>query len=84
MSVSPGNMFRDELELFADTVCNGTACELSAENGMNALAAVEAAIASDARSGAEVLLDDVVEAARTCRGMPSEPSAKRVGAAAAI
>jgi len=84
MPVSPGNMFRDELKLFADAVSNGTACELSAENGMRALAAVEAAIASDAHSGAEVLLDEVVAAARTRRGMPFEPLVERVGAAAAI
>jgi predicted dehydrogenase len=72
MPVSPGNMFRDELELFADAVSNGVAPELSAENGMRALAAVEAAIASDACGGAEVFLDEVIEAARVRRTRASQ------------
>jgi predicted dehydrogenase len=71
MPVSPGNMFRDELELFADAVSNGNAPELSADNGMRALAAVEAAMASDACGGAEVLLDEFVEAARRRNGTRS-------------
>jgi predicted dehydrogenase len=68
--VPRGNMFRDELDLFAGAIERGMPCELSADNGMRALAAVEAAIASDACAGAEVLLDEVIEAART-RVLPS-------------
>lgn len=64
LPVPAGNMFRDELELFADAVRNDARCELSGENGCHALAAVDAAIASAARGGAEVLLEDVMAAAR--------------------
>ena len=67
MPVLPGNMFRDELDLFADAAQTGAECELSAENGLRALAAVEAAIASDAADGTEVLLDAVVDRARMRR-----------------
>ena len=34
IEVPEGNMFRDELELFADFVRNGGACDLSAANGV--------------------------------------------------
>jgi predicted dehydrogenase len=64
VDVAPGDMFRDELELFADAVRRRTRAPLDADNGLRALAAVEAAIASARRGGAEVALDDMLAAAR--------------------
>jgi predicted dehydrogenase len=64
LPVHAGNMFREELELFADAVRRDEPCELSGENGCHALAAVDAAIASAARGGAEVELEEVMAAAR--------------------
>jgi len=64
IDVPPGDMFRDELELFADAMRRRTPCALNADNGLRALAAVEAAIASAARGGVEVSLDDVIAAAQ--------------------
>jgi len=61
--VPPGNMFRDELELFADAVRGDGSCELSAANGCQALTAVEAAIASASRGGAAVTLDEMLAVA---------------------
>jgi predicted dehydrogenase len=73
MTVPPGNMFRDELELFADAVSDARPCELTADNGLRALAAVNAAMASAARGGGEVLLDDVIAAARACTAAGGQP-----------
>ena len=64
IAVPAGNMFRDELELFADAVRTNAPCELSAANGCQALAAVEAAIVSASRGGAAVALDEVIATAR--------------------
>jgi len=64
IAVPQGDMFRDELEHFADAVTHDAPCALTADNGLRALAAVYAAIASAASGGREVLLDDVVAAAR--------------------
>jgi predicted dehydrogenase len=61
--VPAGNMYRDELELFADAVTSGDACELSAENGCQAVAAVYAALKSAAGGSRCVTLHEVVEAA---------------------
>jgi predicted dehydrogenase len=62
IAVPSGDMFRDELEVFAAAV-NGESCELSAANACQALAAVYAAIESVRQGGREVLLADVVAAA---------------------
>jgi predicted dehydrogenase len=62
IAVPQGEMFRDELELFAAAV-NGRECELSAANACQALAAVYAAIDSAAQGGREVLLADIITAA---------------------
>ena len=58
-------MFRDELELFADYVAGAGQCELSAENGCAALAAVYAALASAADGGRAVTIAEIVERARS-------------------
>ncbi len=64
LPVPAGNMFRDELELFADCIRRAEPCELSGENGCHALAAVDAAIVSARRGGAAVTLEEVTIAAR--------------------
>jgi len=64
LAVPPGNMYRDELDMFADSVARNTACELSAANGCQAVAAVYAALAS-ARDGSRIVsLNEIMGAAR--------------------
>jgi predicted dehydrogenase len=58
------NMFRAELELFAESCRSGVANELSAANANSALACVYAALASIERNGQLVTLDEVRNAAR--------------------
>ena len=57
------NMFRAELELFAESCRSGKANELSAANGNAAVACVYAALRSIERNGALVSLDEVRKAA---------------------
>jgi len=59
------NMFRAELELFADSCRSGTANELSASNANAAVACVNAALRSIDRNGALVSLDEVLNEARS-------------------
>ena len=63
--VSPGNMYRDELDLFAVSVQTCTACELSAENGCQALAAVYGALRSAGEESRAISLRKVIEGAVT-------------------
>jgi predicted dehydrogenase len=79
--VPPGNMFRDELEQFAEAVRGDRSCELSATNGCQALAAVEAAIVSASRGGAAVTLDEMLAAA-TVRAAQLRNDAHRASAVA--
>jgi predicted dehydrogenase len=79
--VPPGNMFRDELEQFAEAVRGDRSCELSAANGCQALAAVEAAIVSASRGGAAVTLDEMLAAA-TVRAAQLRNDAHRASAVA--
>jgi predicted dehydrogenase len=58
------DMFRDELEMFAETCATGKACELSAENGNVAVAVVYAALRSIERKGQSVALSEVLDEAR--------------------
>lgn len=51
VTVPAGNMFRQELELFADAIVDGKPCELSAANACRALAAVYASLASSRKGG---------------------------------
>lgn len=60
IAVPEGNMFRDELELFASCILDHTDCELSSENGCKALATVYAALTSAADHGREVGIDEVI------------------------
>jgi len=57
------NMFRAELELFAESCRSGKANELSAANGNAAVACVYAALRSIERNGALVSLDEIRKAA---------------------
>lgn len=59
-----GDMFRDELEMFAQTCATGKPCELSAHNGNVAVAVVNAALRSIERGGAAVKLAEVMDEAR--------------------
>jgi predicted dehydrogenase len=59
-----GDMFRDELEMFAETCESGKAPELSAHNGNVAVAWVYAALRSIERNGQYVRLAEVLEGAR--------------------
>ncbi len=58
------NMFRAELDLFAESCRSGTSNELSARNGNSAVACVYAALRSIDRNGALVALDEIRDEAR--------------------
>jgi predicted dehydrogenase len=64
MHVAAGHMYRDELEMFADSVEHGTVCELSAANGCQAVAAVYAALKSAKEGSRAVALGDVIDEAQ--------------------
>jgi predicted dehydrogenase len=77
LPVPPGNMYCDELDLFADSVATHKECELSAENGCQAVAAVYAALKSAQDNSRKVEVSEIIEAARGAAGMES----RRHGAA---
>ena len=58
------DMFRTELELFAESCRSAKANELSAENGNVAVSCVNAALRSIERNGQAVKLAEIVDAAR--------------------
>jgi predicted dehydrogenase len=64
LKLPPGDMFRDELELFAAACASGELPELSARDGNIAVAVVNAALRSIDRQGQAVRLDDVIGEAR--------------------
>jgi predicted dehydrogenase len=64
LKVPESDMFRAELELFAESCRNGKANELSADNGNVALAVVYAALRSIEERGRSIPIADVVESAR--------------------
>jgi len=59
-----GDMFREELEMFAETCATGKACELTAHNGNVAVAVVYAALRSIERKGQYVALAEVIDEAQ--------------------
>lgn len=59
-----GDMFQDELEMFADVCATGKAAELTAHSGNVALAVVNSALRSVEQGGGLVRLDDVMAASR--------------------
>ena len=64
LKVPESDMFRAELELFAESCRSGKPNELSAENGNAAVAIVYAALRSIEENGRAVHIGDVMEAAR--------------------
>ena len=64
LAVPQGNMYRDELDMFADSVARGSECELSAANGCQAIAAVYAALASAKDGSRTVTLNEIIDTAR--------------------
>lgn len=64
LPVKPGNMYRDELDMFADSVNSGADCELSAQNGCQAVAAVYAALKSAHENSRAVRLDEIIDSAQ--------------------
>jgi len=64
LTAPQSNMFRAELELFAESCRTGKQNELSADNGNAAVALVYAALQSIDEGGRSVRVSDVVEAAR--------------------
>ncbi len=64
LEIPPGDMFQDELEMFAEVCRTGEACELSAKSGNVALAVVYAALRSIDNNGACVKLSDIFDESR--------------------
>ncbi|HXF54269.1 MAG TPA: Gfo/Idh/MocA family oxidoreductase [Hyphomicrobiaceae bacterium] len=64
IEIPQGDMFRDELELFAQACRTGRLPELTARDGNVALAVVDAALRSIERQGAAVRLEEVIGEAR--------------------
>ena len=64
LKLPAGDMFRDELEMFAETCVTGKPCELTAHNGNVAVAVQYAALRSIERKGGYVRLDEVMAEAR--------------------
>jgi len=65
LKVNASDMFRAELEMFAETVRSGKPSELSADNGNVALAVVYAALRSIDQKGQYVRIADVINEARS-------------------
>lgn len=64
LTIPPGDMFRDELEMFAEVCATGEPGELSANNGNVALAVVYAALRSIDNNGACVKMNDIFDEAK--------------------
>jgi predicted dehydrogenase len=64
LPLPPGDMFQEELEMFAQACATNRPCELTAENGVVAVAVVNAALRSIDLSGQLVRLASVIDAAR--------------------
>ena len=64
LKLPASDMFRDELEMFADACATGKPCELTARNGNVAVAVVYAALRSIERKGQSVALSEVMDEAR--------------------
>ena len=64
IAIPEGDMFRDELELFAESCATNRPCELTARNGNVAVAVVYAALRSIERKGQYVPLSEVMAEAQ--------------------
>jgi predicted dehydrogenase len=65
LKLPESDMFRDELEMFADVCATGRPCELTAENGNVAVAVMYSALRSIERKGQYVSLSEVMNDARS-------------------
>jgi predicted dehydrogenase len=65
IDVPAGDMFRDELEQFAEGIVEQHPIEISADNGVQALAAVYAALASARSGGCAQSIGDLIASARS-------------------
>jgi predicted dehydrogenase len=63
LKIPESDMFRAELEMFADSCATGRANELTAHNGNVAVAIVQAALRSIDRNGQSVRIADILEEA---------------------
>jgi hypothetical protein len=72
-------MYRDELDMFADSIASGVPCELSAANGCQAVAAVYASLKSANEGSRVVPLKEIIDAAQA--EFANADVAKRHGAA---
>ena len=75
IGIAAGNMYREELEMFVDSIASGAPCELSAANGCQAVAAVYASLKSAKEDSRAVSLSEIIEAARA--ELASEDQVKR-------
>ena len=64
LRIPESDMFRAELEMFAESCLGGRSNLLNARNGNIAVAIVDAALKSIDRNGASVRIADVIEEAR--------------------
>ena len=64
LDLESGNMFVDELDMFADVCRTGKSTELTAHDGNVALGIVYAALRSVEENGAMVKLSDIMDEAR--------------------
>lgn len=64
LDLQPGNMFVDELEIFAEACATGKLSELTANDGVVALAVVNAALRSIDRKGQAVTLNEILDKSR--------------------
>jgi predicted dehydrogenase len=65
LKLPESDMFRDELEMFADVCATGKPCELTAANGNVAVAVMYSALRSIERKGEHVSLSEVLSEARS-------------------
>jgi hypothetical protein len=68
LQLTQSDMFVDELESFTESIATGRPSELSAYNGVVAVAVVNAALRSIEDNGRLVKLSDVIDAAETKAG----------------
>lgn len=64
LEIPAGDMFQDELDMFAEVCTTNSTCELSASSGNVALALVYAALRSVERNGQCIALSDILEESR--------------------
>jgi predicted dehydrogenase len=64
LEIPAGDMFQDELEMFAEVCTTNATCELNASSGNVALAVVYAALRSVERNGRCIALSDILEESR--------------------